>query len=63
MAAAVNAAEYAAFHARYQLYGSALTFLADMASELRDEKLLRTCRSKETELAQMTGLAPDRPAT
>ncbi|WP_019062453.1 hypothetical protein [Streptomyces prunicolor] len=62
LAAALNAAQYAARHARYRLYGSALTLVADVAEELRDEELLRMCRSKERELAQVPWLAPSSAA-
>ncbi|GGZ92977.1 hypothetical protein [Streptomyces bluensis] len=62
LSAAVDAAEHAARHARYRLYGTALTLLAELAEELQDEELLQRCREKETELGQAAGLGPGRPA-
>ncbi|MER6086765.1 hypothetical protein [Streptomyces bluensis] len=58
---AVDAAEHAARHARYRLYGTAITLLAELAGELRDEELLQMCRDKDTELGKAAGLGPGWP--
>lgn len=61
LCAAVDAAERAVRHARYRLYGTALTLLAELAEELRDEELLQRCQDKETELGEAAGTGPGRP--